>query len=427
MTTKRFFQVARMAWLVLFLLGGIVCLFAQPQDSIKELEGEVEGLLKGELSHDSDSAARGGIYVKLGDLLSSRYCYERALAYYQKAYTAYAGAGDVKGASRSLSAVAKSEFMLARYDRSVSNYQQALFMAGSIRDTNGTIEILNCLSAVMLYSSGGGGMGTTVLEQGEQAIGIPQEQLAALCAHAAALDTEMGRALADLPYLKGDEKIRDSLNKAGEKFLSDFNTLKTELTLAAARNARMERREAGLIAVFAATLLLVSGIGGWVVYRLLCRQRILTQEQIRTAERLQVVNGMLENKISGFRRFLDAASSKRERPAEFLSVFKRYINIENGRLPDALGDVLEIADWQHNGVITRLRLRYPSLNDEELYMCALIALDFPMGSIKFIYNHASEESMYNKRARLKKKLGLGPDERPEKFIKEQVCIPIASC
>lgn len=426
MKTKVFFQTA--GW-VLFFFGISVCLFAQPQedDSVKQLEREVECLLKGELLPHSDSAARGGIYVKLGDLLSTRYCYEQALEYYRKAYTAYVAAGDVKGASRSLSAVAKSEFMLARYDRSVSSYQQALSMAGRIRDTNGTIEILNCLSAVMLYSSGGKGMGKAVLEQGEQAIGIPQEQLAALCAHAAALDKETGGVLMDLPYLKGDEKIRDSLNKAGEAFLADFNTLKAELALAAAQNARMERRERELLAVFAAVIVLVLGGGAWLVYRLLDKQRALMQEQVRTAERLQVVNGMLENKVSGFRRFLDAAASKRERPAEFLSAFKRYINIENGRLPDAFGDVIEIADWQYNGIITRLRLQYPALNDEELYLCALIALDFPMGSIKFIYNHASEESMYNKRARLKKKLGLGPEERPEKFIKEQISLPIASC
>lgn len=413
---------------VLFLLGATCYLAAQSRDqnSAKQLEGEVTNLLEGELLHDSDSAARGGIYVKLGDILNARYCYERALGYYQKAYTAYLAAGDIQSASRALAAVAKSEFMLARYDCSVNNYRQALSMAGSIRDTNGTIEILNCLSAVILYSSGSGQNRQMVLEQGEQAIGIPQEQLAALCAHAAALDKELGKALTDLPYMKGDEKLKDSLNQAGEAFLSDFNALKAELLLTATRNREMAQREGYLIVFFTGLILVILGAGGYLLRRNVLKQRMLADAQRQTAEQLKTVNGLLEKKISGFRRFLDATASKRERPAEFLSAFKRYIHIENGRLPDAFGDVIEIADFYYNGIITRLRLQYPALNEEELYMCALIALDFPIGSIKFIYNHASDDSMYNKRARLKKKLGLGAEERPEKFIKEQICVPIAS-
>ncbi len=413
----------------LFLLNINICraFYKVLPDSVLRLEAEVEGLLSDEMFINSDSASKGVIYVKLGDILSSRYCYSRALEYYNKAYTAYLSAGDVKNAFRSLAAKAESEFMLARYDNSINNYRQALSMAGSIKDTNGTIEILNCLSSVMLYSSGRIDGTEDVMEQGSAAIGIPQEQLAALCANAAALDRELGRDFADTPYLNGDENIKDSLNKAGEEFIAEFNSLKSKLARSTAMNRRMAEREIYIILFFGSLILFLLVAGIYIYRKSAAKQKDLLSCNSDANERLDNLSSILERKISSFRRFLDTSSGKRERPAEFLAAFKRYINIENGRLPDAFGDIIEIADLYYNGIITRLRLQYPSLNDEELYMCALIALDFPISSIKFIYNHASDDSMYNKRARLKKKLSLGADERPEKFIKELLCSPIVSC
>lgn len=412
------------ALLCTILLSGT--LFGQ-DDTVKMLENEVESLLKAEISSKTDHVAKAKIYLQLGDLLGSKYCYAGAVEYYAKAFEASVQGEDVTSACSALAAKAKSEFMMAQYDRSIASYQKALSMAGSIKDTNSTIRILNSISAVMLYSANHTLSAEQLMASGMEASGICVEQLTALCANSAALHKELGKNEGELLYLAGDEKIRDSLNKTGEEFLADFNSLKTKLAQAALLNKRMAQREVCILGFFALLCLLFAGSGVYLYRKMKIQQQELALENKKSGERVTTLSSILERKVAGFKRFLDAASYKRERPEEFLVAFKRYIHIENGRLPDAFADIIDIANLYHHGVINRLRLEYPSLNDEELYMCALIVLDFPMGSIKFIYNHASEDSMYNKRSRLKKKLGLAPDERPEKFIRERMLLPIASC
>lgn len=396
---------------------------------VKLLANDVERLLKSEIATNADSAAKAEIYVQLGNLLSSRYCYSGSLEYYSKAFAAYMQTGDIKGACGSLTAQAKCEFMMAKYDDAMNNYQKALSMAGSIKDTNSTIKILNCLSAVVFYSSNHTISKNDLMEKGMEASGIEVERLTALCANAAAIDKEFGKEDGEQLYLASDEKIKDSLNKAGEEFLDDFNSVKARLAQTIMLNKKMKERESCIIGCFIMFLLLLAVSGIYMYNGIKKRHNELLRQTLKAGEQVSTFSSILERKIMGFKRFLDASSYKRERPEEFLAAFKRYINIENGRLPDAFGDIIEIANLYHNGVVDRLRSDYPSLNEEELYMCALIALDFPMSSIKFIYNHASEDSMYNKRSRLKKKLGLAPDERPEKFIKLMLLQPLqgASC
>lgn len=396
-------------------------------DTAVLLEREVETLLRSELLSTTSGSSGGEIYFKLGEILSSNYCHTKALDYYQRAFSVYHESGELKNACIALAAKAKCEFMLERYDSSIANYRQALAMAGRIKDTSSTIRILNGLSAVMLYSTSETGDEKSVMEQGAETIGIPAEQLAALCANAAALERNLGEGAGEWQYKNGDERIKDSLNQAGEEFLAGFNALKTSLEKTAAENKRMAAREHYIFLFFTGWILLMGAAGIYLYRRLLFRQKELAGREADAKEKADRMAVMLNRKVANFKRFLDLSACKRERPGEFLSAFKKYINIENGRLPDAFGDIIEIANLYHNGIIVRLQLAYPALNDEELYMCALLALDFPIGSIKFIYNHASDDSMYNKRARLKKKLGLGPDERPEKFIRELTLAPLVSC
>lgn len=407
-------------------------LFGRPDNPVKGdtagiLENEVETLLRSEVLSNTSGSSKGGIYFKLGEILSSNYCHTKALEYYQRAFSVYREDEDLKNACIALAAKAKCEFMLARYDSSIANYREALVMAGRIKDTSSTIRILNGLSAVMLCSTSDAGSDKSVIEQGTETIGIPPEQLAALCANAAALERNLGEDAGELQYRNGDERIKDSLNQAGEEFLAGFNALKASLEKTAAENKRMAAREKYIFLFFTGWIFLMGAAGIYLYRRLIFRQRELAGREALATEKANRMAVMLNGKMANFKRFLDLSSGKRERPGEFLSAFKKYINIENGRLPDAFGDLLEIANLYHNGLIVRLQLAYPALNDEELHMCALMALDFPISSIKFIYNHASDDSMYNKRARLKKKLGLGPDERLEKFIRELTLEPLASC
>ena len=63
-----------------------------------------------------------------------------------------------------------------------------------------------------------------------------------------------------------------------------------------------------------------------------------------------------------------------------------------------------IANKKHNGVINYLQNNY-KLSTFEIDLCSMICLGFNIDTIRVIYGHENMQSIYNKRSKLKLKLG----------------------
>ena len=64
---------------------------------------------------------------------------------------------------------------------------------------------------------------------------------------------------------------------------------------------------------------------------------------------------------------------------------------------------------KYYGVVDYLKAHYPELRKQNLDLCCLLCFGFSQHGICYLYNYEDIGSFYNKRSRLRKKLGLPPE------------------
>ena len=79
-------------------------------------------------------------------------------------------------------------------------------------------------------------------------------------------------------------------------------------------------------------------------------------------------------------------------------------------------DIIDMANMLNNGVITYLKEHYPTITTYELSYCGLISLGFTPESIRILFNHSNNHSLYIVRTRISKKIGLNRALHIEEFI-----------
>ena len=127
---------------------------------------------------------------------------------------------------------------------------------------------------------------------------------------------------------------------------------------------------------------------------------------------------VLHNRLNSLRElsefayyYGDTDSSKK-----FYNKFKEQIIISKNRNAILADDIIDMANMLNNGVITYLKEHYPTITTYELSYCGLISLGFTPESIRILFNHSNNHSLYIVRTRISKKIGLNRALHIEEFI-----------
>lgn len=127
---------------------------------------------------------------------------------------------------------------------------------------------------------------------------------------------------------------------------------------------------------------------------------------------------VLHNRLNSLRElsefayyYGDTDSSKK-----FYNKFKKHIIISKNRNAILADDIIDMANMLNNGVITYLKEHYPTITTYELSYCGLISLGFTPESIRILFNHSNNHSLYIVRTRISKKIGLNRALHIEEFI-----------
>lgn len=127
---------------------------------------------------------------------------------------------------------------------------------------------------------------------------------------------------------------------------------------------------------------------------------------------------VLQNRLNSLREvsefayyYGDTDSSKK-----FYNKFKEHIIISKNKNAILADDIIDMANMLNNGVITYLKEHYPTITTYELSYCGLISLGFTPESIRILFNHSNNHSLYIVRTRISKKIGLNRALHIEEFI-----------
>jgi len=115
--------------------------------------------------------------------------------------------------------------------------------------------------------------------------------------------------------------------------------------------------------------------------------------------------------------------------AAALSGESQYLLIKrlNGILLSSRGEsrsvkdaFLILANLYNSGLLSQLALEHPGLNHNELVLCSMITVGLEPVCISKILGYDHEHTFYNKRAEVRKKLGVAHDIPLERYLFERV-------
>ena len=127
----------------------------------------------------------------------------------------------------------------------------------------------------------------------------------------------------------------------------------------------------------------------------------------------------LNNKVLHLQKLLELASLYSNNSELFHKRYKKDLWIESKS--QYFDDMHDIINDKYFGIIDELKTKYPDLNEEDLNLCCLICFGLSNNQISMLFGHTNPNSIFTKRHKLRKKLGLwASDISLEDFIRETI-------
>lgn len=124
----------------------------------------------------------------------------------------------------------------------------------------------------------------------------------------------------------------------------------------------------------------------------------------------------LEERLNNLRILVENTQSSR--PATFAKQFQQYMKV-NVRSHTSLSELHYVVDRKFNGIVKYLEKNYPKLTKQDLDLCCLICFGFSQYGICYLYE-TELQTFYNKRHRLRERLGLKQHQKIEVFIQDLI-------
>lgn len=124
----------------------------------------------------------------------------------------------------------------------------------------------------------------------------------------------------------------------------------------------------------------------------------------------------LEERLNNLRILVENTQSSR--PATFAKQFQQYMKV-NVRSHTSLSELHYVVDRKFNGIVKYLEKNYPKLTKQDLDLCCLICFGFSQYGICYLYE-TELQTFYNKRHRLRERLGLKQHQKIEVFIQNLI-------
>ena len=434
-----------------------------------------------ELAASSDNFyLRGLIAESFGRLYLSQYHLEEAETYYRQAIEWYDRCGRRRNAGACYNQLAKIVAIGRRFDEAVTSYRTAMAIFRELGDTTNLLRTSGMLAGWHLRRTNDAVTAKRMLKEGYACYSgdtIPAADyylwsvlyvnddnldsaryFAALSLHSA---TDSYKRKAALFLLKDIEKIAgryrdasayceqcmkctDSVYAAEREQEVQRLTRRYRNELLKANNEKLRLRNRYQIVIGSLVVVLSLFVGARILRRrrmMIERQRLLLTQYSRFVESLKESYGDMKskyeelgrrldredevstrilasfkNRLEGLKTLIDNAWLYERKPALFYEEFKKYVII-NPNAQYAFSDIQYVVNKTCFGVIDYLRKNYPDLTGFDLDLCSLLCFGFSQNGIRMIYEHKNNYSLYNKRSRLRKKLGLQAGEQIEHFLR----------
>lgn len=208
------------------------------------------------------------------------------------------------------------------------------------------------------------------------------------------------------------------------------------------RNLHIRQKYLNIIIVLLVVILVIGSI---LITRAFVRWRKKVRNKIRCADaeivRLRATYSELQSQYEAIKIKADSDDAKEvkvmealkarlrglcelventqsAKSAAFVKMFHQYMKV-NVRSDISLSDLQYVVNKNYHGIIDYLEANYPRLTRQDLDLCSLLCFGFSQYGICYIYE-TEMQTFYNKRHRLRERLGLKQNQKIEVFIQELI-------
>ena len=454
---------------------------ARVYENSRELDTAVKSLIRAEeLAASSDNFyLRGLIAESFGRLYLSQYHLEEAETYYRQAIEWYDRCGRRRNAGACYNQLAKIVAIGRRFDEAVTSYRTAMAIFRELGDTTNLLRTSELMAGLHLRRTKDIEGTKFMLRKTYASYNngcIPPADYYLWCIlHINGRDLDSARFFANsalhsiggakrtsflflmkdieardgnfdkaLGYAEYYIKCTDSVYAAEREQEVQRLTRRYRNELLKANNEKLRLRNRYQIVIGSLVVVLSLFVGARILRRrrmMIERQRLLLTQYSRFVESLKESYGDMKskyeelgrrldredevstrilasfkNRLEGLKTLIDNAWLYERKPALFYEEFKKYVII-NPNAQYAFSDIQYVVNKTCFGVIDYLRKNYPDLTGVDLDLCSLLCFGFSQNGIRMIYEHKNNYSLYNKRSKLRKKLGLQAGEQIEHFLR----------
>lgn len=146
------------------------------------------------------------------------------------------------------------------------------------------------------------------------------------------------------------------------------------------------------------------------------RYTTLEKELGQTDVKSKRLFAALDNRLEELRKILEYASMFENNPSALYERLRKSFKFDYKKSGSFFNDLFDMTNLYYGDIVEHLRNNYPNLNDEDLALCCMIRLGFSPQQTRLLFNHTNSTSIYQKRSKLRKKLGLSDVDNLEEFF-----------
>lgn len=146
------------------------------------------------------------------------------------------------------------------------------------------------------------------------------------------------------------------------------------------------------------------------------RYATLEKELGQTDMKSKRLFAALDNRLEELRKILEYSSMFENNPSALYDRLRKNFKFDYKRSGTFFNDLFDMTNLYYGDMVDYLRNNYPNLNDEDLALCCMIRLGFSPQQTRLLFNHTNSTSIYQKRSKLRKKLGLSDADNLEEFF-----------
>lgn len=434
------------------------------------------------VSRVNDCYLLGLINYNIGHLYSEQHSFSEAQDRFQRSVGYFNNAGAIYNAAAVLSQMGRTYLLMDKCDSAHKKYNEAIEKYKSLDADREIQQLYESIAAIQLdqnekvdslkkilrhcYSKLNSGKIPITSRGLWQSIYIKENKLdsARICGHVILDNRELFSntqlagciiQMGQIEYQDGNykkayqyslqyESIIDSIyNETREHIIQEIEQkYNNQILKEANRSLQVRQRYQNIIIVL---LIIILVIGGTLITWIFTLWRKKIKQRIKCADaeisRLRSTYSELQGQYDAIKirvnsndekevKLMEALKARLRglcdlventqttKSATFVKLFQKYMKV-NVRSDISLSDLQYVVNKNYHGIIDYLEANYPKLTKQDLDLCSLLCFGFSQYGICYIYE-TEIQTFYNKRHRLRERLGLKQNQKIEVFIQDLI-------